>query len=46
MNQDKLAMTKKQMARLKIYILGISKLVWMRMCKFNSDDQFIYYSGQ
>ena len=29
-----------------IDILGISKLKWTGMGKFNSDDHYIYYSGQ
>ena len=27
-------------------ILGISELKWTGMCKFNSDDHYIYYCGQ
>ena len=46
MNQGKLDMVKKEMARLNIDILGISELKWMGMVKFNSDDHYIYYSGQ
>ena len=34
------------MARLNINILGISKLKWIRMGEFNSDDHYIYYCGQ
>ena len=34
------------MARLNIDILGISKLKWIRMGEFNSDDHYIYYCGQ
>ena len=34
------------MARVNIDILGISKLKWARMGKFNSDDHYIYYCGQ
>ena len=34
------------MARVNINILGISELKWTRMGKFNSDDHYIYYSGQ
>ena len=34
------------MARVNIYILGISQLRWTRMGKFNSDDHYIYYCGQ
>ena len=46
MNQDKLDMVKQEMARLNIDILGISELKWMGMGKFNSDDHYIYCSGQ
>ena len=34
------------MARVNINILGINKLRWTRMGEFNSDDHYIYYSGQ
>ena len=34
------------MARVNINILGISKLKWTGMGKFNSDDHYIYYCGQ
>ena len=34
------------MARVNVNILGISKLKWTEMGKFNSDDYFIYYCGQ
>ena len=44
MNQDKLEVVKKEMARVNIDILGISELKWTGMGKFNSDD--IYYCGQ
>ena len=45
MNQGKLKVVK-QMARVNIDILGISKLKWTGMSEFNSDDHYIYYSGQ
>ena len=45
-NQGKLEVVKQEMARVNIDILGISELKWMGMGKFNSDDCFIYYSGQ
>ena len=45
MNQGKLDMVK-QMARVNIDILGISKLKWTIMGEFNSGDHYIYYSGQ
>ena len=34
------------MARVNVDILGISKLKWTEMGEFNSDDHYIYYSGQ
>ena len=38
MNQGKLEMVKQEIARVKIDILGISKLKWTGMGEFNSDD--------
>ena len=46
MIQGKLDVVKQEMASVNINILGISELKWMGMGKFNSDDHFIYYSGQ
>ena len=46
MNQGKFEVVKKEMARLNIDILGISKLKWTGMGEFNSGDHYIYYSGQ
>ena len=46
MNQTKLEEVKMEMARMNIDILGISKLKWTGMCKFNLDDHFIYDCGQ
>ena len=46
MSQDKLEVIKKEMARVKINFLGISKLKWTGMGEFNSDDHYIYYCGQ
>ena len=46
MNQGKLEVVKQEMARVNIDILGISKLKWTEMGEFNSDDHYIYYSGQ
>ena len=46
MNQGKLEVVKQKLARVNIDILGISKLRWTRMGEFNSDDPYIYYSGQ
>ena len=34
------------MARVNIDILGISELKWTAMGEFNSEDHYIYYSGQ
>ena len=45
MDQGKVDMVK-QMARVNIDILVISKLKWMGMREFNSDDHYIYYCGQ
>ena len=44
MNQGKLEVVKQEMARVKVDILGISKLKWTGMGEFNSDDH--YYCGQ
>ena len=46
MNQGKLDVVQKEIARVNISILGISELRWMGMGKFNSDDHCIYYFGQ
>ena len=46
MNQGKLEVVKQEMVRVSIDILGISKLRWTGMGKFNSDDHYIYYCGQ
>ena len=46
MNQGKLDMVKQEMVRININILGISKLKWMGMVKFNSDEDYIYHCGQ
>ena len=45
-NQGKLEVVKQEMARVKVDILGISKLKWTGMGEFNSDDHYIYYCGQ
>ena len=34
------------MARVNIYISGISELKWTGMDEFNSDNHYIYYCGQ
>ena len=46
MNQGKLEVAKQEMARVNVDILGISKLKWTGMDEVNSDDHYIYYSGQ
>ena len=46
MNQGKLEVVKQDMARVNIDILGISEQKWTGMGEFNSDDHYIYYSGQ
>ena len=46
MNQGKLEVVKQEMARVNVVILGISKLKWIGMGEFNSDDHYIYYCGQ
>ena len=37
---------KQEMERVNVNILGMSKLRWTGMGKFNSDDHYIYYCGQ
>jgi len=46
MNQGKLEVVKQEMARVSIYIYGISELKWTGIDQFNSDDHYIYYCGQ
>ena len=46
MNQGKLEVVKQEMSRVNVDILGISKLKWIGMSEFNSDDHYIYYCGQ
>ena len=46
MYQDKWEVVKQEVARVNIYILGISELKWTGMGEFNSDDNFIYYCRQ
>ena len=46
MNQGKLEVVKQEMARVNVYILGISELKWTAIGEFNSDDHYIYYCGQ
>ena len=46
MNQGRLEVVKQEMAKVNIYILGISELKRTAMGEFNSDDHYIYYCGQ
>ena len=46
MNQGTLEVVKKEIARVNVNILGISKLKWTGMSEFNSDDHYIYYCRQ
>ena len=46
LNQGKLEVVKQEMARLNVDILGISDLKWTGKGEFNSDDHYIYHSGQ
>ena len=45
MNQGKLKVVKQEMERVN-NVLGISELKWMGTSEFNSEDHYIYYSGQ
>ena len=40
MNQGKLKVVKREMARVNINVLGISELKWTGMGEFNSDDHY------
>ena len=46
MNQGKLEVIKKEIARVNVKILGIRELKWTGMDEFNLDDHYIYYCGQ
>ena len=46
MNQGKLKVVKKEMARVNANIFGINELNWTRMGEFNSGDHYIYYCRQ
>ena len=46
MNQGKLEVVKREMARGNVDILAISELKWTGMGEFNSDDHCKYYRGQ
>ena len=39
-------MVEQEKARVNIDILGISEVRWTGIGQFNSDDHYIYYSGQ
>ena len=39
-------MVKQEMATVNTDIIGISKQKWTGIGEFNSDDHYIYYSGQ
>ena len=41
MNQGKLEVAKKEMARVNVNLLGIRELKWNGMGEFNSDDNYI-----
>ena len=46
MNQGKLEVIKKEMARVNVDNLGIRELKWTGMGEFNSDNHYIYYYEQ
>ena len=46
MNQGKFKVVKQEMVRVDIDILGIRELKRTGMGKFNSNNHYIYYSGQ
>ena len=46
MVEDKLEVVKREVSRVNIDILRISKLKWTGMGEFNSEDHYIYYCGQ
>ena len=46
MNQGKLEVVKREMARVNINIPGISELKWTGMGELNSDNHYTYYCGQ
>ena len=41
MSQGKLNVVKQEMARVNMYVLGISELKWMGLGRFNSEDYYI-----
>ena len=46
MNQGKLEVVKEEMARVNVNILGIRELKWTGMGETNTDNRYIYYSGE
>ena len=46
MNQGKLEVVKKEMARVNVNILGISEIKWTGRGEFNAGDHYIYYYGK
>ena len=46
LNQGQLEVVKQDMARVNNDILGISELKWTGTGEFNSEDHYVYYSGQ
>ena len=46
MNQGKLELVKREMARVNVDILEISELKWTGMNEFNSTDHYIYTVGR
>ena len=46
MHQGKFEVIEQEMARANADSLGTSELKWTKMGEFNSDDHYIYYSGQ
>ena len=46
MNQGKIEVVKKEIARVNVDILGVSELKWIGMGEFNSVNHYIYYCGQ
>ena len=46
MNQGKLEMAKQEMARVNVDILRISEVKGTGKGEFNSDDHYLYFSGQ
>ena len=46
MNQGKLEVVRREMARVNVDILRISELKWTGMGECNSDDHYMYYCRQ